>query len=151
MAYCTPFILAEANDHRITCLNFVHLISDHLPEHSHKLKVHLLLHLVDNMVDYGCCSCFSTERWISMQLHVIFLCLFRFEAENSFLRAQNIYSNRQAPSRDICNSFAVLNDLRHISSGGYIASGSRHRYSLILVTHTVTILKGVVMDWPNSS
>ena len=75
-----------------------------------------------------------------------FLCLFRFEAENSFLRAQNIYSNRQAPSRDICNSFAVLNDLRHISSGGYIASGSRHRYSLILVTHTVTILKGVVMD-----
>ena len=49
-------------------------------------------------------------------------------------------------SRDICNSFAVLNDLRHISSGGYIASGSRHRYSLILVTHTVIILKGVVMD-----
>ena len=53
--------------------------------------------------------------------------VYRFEAMNSFLRAQNVYSNRRAPSRDIAQSFATISDVRYICSGGYMEDGSRHK------------------------
>ena len=68
-------------------------------------------------------------KWlINVTMWGMYVCRCRFEAENSFLRAQNIFSNRRAPSRDICRSFAVISDLCYICSGGYIQIGQRHRY-----------------------
>ncbi len=49
----------------------------------------------------------------------------RCEAFNSCIRAQNIYGNKQAPSRDICNRFAVIEHIRYICEGGFLPSGKR--------------------------
>ena len=49
----------------------------------------------------------------------------RCESFNSLLRAYNIYANRGAPSRDIANSFAVMDHLRFICSGGIVDGSHR--------------------------
>lgn len=36
---------------------------DVYPEHAMKVKLHLLLHLTDNMLDYGHPSLFNAERY----------------------------------------------------------------------------------------
>ena len=38
-------------------------ITEHLPEFKQKLKVHLMLHLVDDIIDFGPTSAFNTERF----------------------------------------------------------------------------------------
>ena len=58
MTYCVPFEWEAAK----TCI-FVEAVAQHFPEHSQRVMVHLLLHLVDNMLDFGCYSCFNTERY----------------------------------------------------------------------------------------
>lgn len=42
--------------------DFVDTVKDCQPELLQKVKIHLLLHLVDNMLDFGPCSSFNTER-----------------------------------------------------------------------------------------
>ena len=44
---------------------------------------------------------------------------------NFTVRLQNIYGNKQAPSRDIANHFAVVEHLRYICNGGYYDSNER--------------------------
>lgn len=41
------------------------------------------------------------------------------------MRTQNVYSNRQAPSRDIANTFCVLAHLRYICDGGIYDGSER--------------------------
>lgn len=74
-----------------------------MPTLVHKQKVHYLLHLVESMRNYGPSSAFSAERC---------------ESFNSTVRLQNIFGNKQAPSRDIANHFAVVEHLRFICDGG---------------------------------
>ena len=45
----------------------------------------------------------------------IFIC--RFESFNSLIRNQNIFGNKQSPSRDIAHKFAIIQHLRWICSG----------------------------------
>lgn len=90
-----------------------------MPVYSKRLKTHLVLHLVDNMTDFGPTECYNTER---------------YEAFNSVVRAQNIYGNRHSPSKDIAYNFAVLQHLRFLCSGGYCdgrqcGEGLQHLYS----------------------
>eukprot|EP00731_Ephydatia_muelleri_P017962 Em0011g2a len=91
----------------------------YLPEYGHSVckkgiiqrpKIHLILHLVDCIEQYGPTSAFSAERC---------------ESFNSDVRAQNVFSNREAPSHDIANHFAVLEHVRHIMDGGRY-DGERH-------------------------
>ena len=82
---------------------------------SEKLKIHLLLHIVDDMKNFGPAVSFCTERYVSQfRIHgcacILFLCA-RCEAFNSNVRMHNVFSNRRAPSRDIARNFAVLNYL----------------------------------------
>ena len=42
-----------------------------------------------------------------------------FECFNAIFRLCSIYSNHQAPNRDITYKFASLDCLKHILSGGY--------------------------------
>eukprot|EP00731_Ephydatia_muelleri_P008143 Em0004g481a len=125
IAYCNYFSPHLYHEWKSICENFVINVKHTMPELLNKPKVHLILHLVDCMVNLGPCSAFSAERC---------------ESFNATVRAQNIFSNRLAPSRDICNHFAVQQHLRYtcacdgdgnIQCGG----GLRTLYSSPMVQH----------------
>ncbi|KAH9079600.1 hypothetical protein EDB83DRAFT_2215930 [Lactarius deliciosus] len=69
-----------------------------------KPKFHFLVHLPAFIRHFGPAVLFSTER---------------YESFNHVFRLSCIYSNRQAPSRDSCNTFAAQNCIKHIATGGY--------------------------------
>ncbi|KAH9022937.1 hypothetical protein EDB84DRAFT_1241512, partial [Lactarius hengduanensis] len=69
-----------------------------------KPKFHFLVHLPAFIRRFGPAVLFSTER---------------YESFNHVFRLSCIYSNRQAPSRDSCNTFAAQSRIKHISTGGY--------------------------------
>ena len=47
----------------------------------------------------------------------------RCESFNGSVRMQNIYGNKQAPSRDIANHFACIEYLRFLCEGGVFNAG----------------------------
>ncbi|KAL5509435.1 hypothetical protein EMCRGX_G004809 [Ephydatia muelleri] len=110
IAYCDFFDPAEADTLHQICVGFVHTVRDFMPSLLRKQKVHYFLHLVESMQDYGPTSAFSAERC---------------ESFNSSVRLQNIYGNKQAPSRDIANHFAIVEHLRYICGGGLFNSNER--------------------------
>ena len=69
-----------------------------------KPKFHFLVHLPAFIRRFGPAILYSTER---------------YESFNHVFRLSCIYSNRQAPSRDSCNTFAAQDRVKHISTGGY--------------------------------
>lgn len=126
IAYCGLFHPVDADCYQQTCQDFVDAVKHSMPELLHKQKVHYFLHLVQSMIDYGPSSAFSAERC---------------ESFNSFVRLQNIFSNKQAPSRDIAKHFSVLEHLRYICQGGYYGEsercgiGLKNLFSLHCVQH----------------
>jgi hypothetical protein len=44
------------------CLAFTHAVERNCPELRRKLKIHILLHLPDDMLQFGPASTFNTER-----------------------------------------------------------------------------------------
>ncbi|KAJ7838096.1 hypothetical protein B0H14DRAFT_3701249 [Mycena olivaceomarginata] len=71
-----------------------------------KIKLHLLVHIPDDIRRFGPAIRFATEI---------------YEAFNGVFRLCSIYSNRLAPSRDISQKFASMDRVKHILSGGYWA------------------------------
>ncbi|KIK62529.1 hypothetical protein GYMLUDRAFT_242689 [Collybiopsis luxurians FD-317 M1] len=69
-----------------------------------KIKIHLLTHLPNDIRRFGPPIRYSTEV---------------FEAFNAVFRLCSIYSNHQAPSRDISIQFADMGRVKHILSGGF--------------------------------
>lgn len=69
-----------------------------------KPKFHFLLHIPFFIRRFGPALLYSTER---------------FESFNKVFRLASVHSNRQAPSRDIAGTFADLERVRHIATGGY--------------------------------
>ncbi|KAF9065870.1 hypothetical protein BDP27DRAFT_1384442 [Rhodocollybia butyracea] len=69
-----------------------------------KMKLHLLVHLKSDIKWFGPLIHYSTEV---------------FEAFNAVFQLCSIFSNHQAPSRDIAFKFAGLNRLKHMLSGGF--------------------------------
>lgn len=69
-----------------------------------KVKLHLLTHLHQDIRRFGPAIRNSTEI---------------FECFNGVFRLCSIYSNHQAPSRDIATKFASMDRLKHVLSGGY--------------------------------
>jgi hypothetical protein len=65
---------------------------------------HFLVHLCFYIRRFGLALLFSTER---------------YEAYNAVFHASSIYSNRLAPSRDIAWSFAGIDRVKHIVTGGW--------------------------------
>ncbi|EJU01380.1 hypothetical protein DACRYDRAFT_16097 [Dacryopinax primogenitus] len=80
--------------HAMARLNPIKMIS--------KPKMHILLHIVDNVRRFGPAVGFATER---------------YESYNSVFRTRSVNSNHQAPSRDIATSFAHLDRVTHIING----------------------------------
>jgi hypothetical protein len=52
----------------------------------------------------------------------------RYESFNSTFRAASVHSNHQAPSRDIANTFARFDAVKHIISGGFWIDKSTNAY-----------------------
>ena len=69
-----------------------------------KPKFHFLVHLPAYIRRFGPAIIFSTER---------------YESFNHVFRLTSIHSNRQAPSRDSCNTFAEQDIVKHIATGGF--------------------------------
>jgi hypothetical protein len=69
-----------------------------------KMKLQLLADIIEDIRRHGPAIRFSTEI---------------FECFNAIFRLCSIFSNRQAPSRDIAHKFASMDRVKHILSGGY--------------------------------
>ena len=112
--------LSKIDEARKACEDFVRLVKDCFPEQQRKVKIHLILHLTESMIDFGPTSTFNTVVYHSFYGMVFCICcvIYRCETYNSLIRARNIYANRLAPSRDIAHAFATLGHLRFICSGG---------------------------------
>ncbi|KAL5479645.1 hypothetical protein EMCRGX_G023196 [Ephydatia muelleri] len=95
IAYCDFFDPTEANAWQQIYIDFVHSVRTFMPKQLHKQKVRYLLHLVERMKNYGPSSAFSAEL------------------------------NKQAPSRDIANHFAIVEHLHYICNGCYYDSNER--------------------------
>ncbi|TFK45608.1 hypothetical protein OE88DRAFT_1715312 [Heliocybe sulcata] len=80
---------------------------------TNKAKPHILSHLPEDVLRFGPALLMSTER---------------YEKFNRVFRLCSIYSNRQAPSRDIAATFAQLERCRHIVTGGYWFDRSSQRW-----------------------
>ena len=78
-----------------------------------KIKFHILSHLVEHVRRFGPAVLLSTER---------------YESFNRVFRLCSIYSNRQAPSRDIASTFAHLGRCRHIMTGGHWLDAKSQRW-----------------------
>eukprot|EP00731_Ephydatia_muelleri_P021815 Em0014g406a len=103
IAYAKSYNRHLKEQWKSVCQNFIDSVKVHFLNLLRRPKMHLILHLIESFEQYGPTSAFSAERC---------------ESFNSDVRAQNIYSNRQAPSRDIGKHFAVLEHVRHIVDGG---------------------------------
>lgn len=62
IAYCQPFHCNNLVEYQQICQDFVDTVKLNSPELLKKLKVHLILHLPQNMHDFGPTSAFNTER-----------------------------------------------------------------------------------------
>lgn len=71
-----------------------------------KAKNHLLAHLLQDIERFGPAKNFHEEQ---------------FESHNTVIRNNSIFSNRQAPSRDIGRKREMCEILRHIITGGFFA------------------------------
>ena len=62
LAYCQPFMQANYDEYKEVCEKFVSAVHEHCPELRKKVKVHMILHLPENVKDFGPTSAFNTER-----------------------------------------------------------------------------------------
>ncbi|KAJ7830704.1 hypothetical protein B0H13DRAFT_2240601 [Mycena leptocephala] len=69
-----------------------------------KIKLHLLAHIPDDVRRFGPLIRYATEI---------------YEAFNGVFRLCSIFSNRQAPSRDISLKFASMGHVKHFLSGSF--------------------------------
>ena len=65
IAYCDYFTSSKAVEWADACKKFVDAVCEHRPEMLKKQKVHLMLHLVSCMDQFGPTSGFNSERYAS--------------------------------------------------------------------------------------
>ena len=97
IAYCQPFRFSDKEECQHTCEEFVCAMTDHSSEFKRKVKIHLLLHLSENMIDFGPTSTFSTEKYmhsVHSKKYVFHICFSTFSSGLRLIRARNIYANR---------------------------------------------------------
>ena len=63
IAYCQRLRLSKIDEARKACKDFVDLVRDCFPQLQKKVKIHLILHLTESMIDLGPTSTFNTERY----------------------------------------------------------------------------------------
>lgn len=121
VTYCQKFSLSSRDEYQRVCEGFVSSVKEHFPHLQKKVKIHRLLHLIDNIVDFGPTSSFNTERYACLSLTsslIVTYSFYRCETFNSLIRARSVYANRLAPSRDIAKSFAMIEYMQFLCAGG---------------------------------
>ena len=122
--YCDTFLPEMVDVYKSQCLAFTHAVERNCPELRRKLKIHILLHLPDDMLQFGPSFNIQHRKVVTLlqvQLCVLYLYLYstRCESYNAAIRGRNIYANRHAPSKDIATSFAIQESIRFVCSGGH--------------------------------
>ena len=74
IAYCLPVLPDKALEYHQTCKEFVDCVAVYAPEYSRRLKTHLILHLVDDMMEFGPTQCYNTERYTYNTVHQQYCC-----------------------------------------------------------------------------
>ena len=64
ITYCAFFKPTKAEECQLICTELVDSVMKNMPEMQYKLKIHLLLHLVECMHMFGPCSTFNAERYL---------------------------------------------------------------------------------------
>ena len=109
--YCYLYEDHLKEEWKTICQTFTSSVKLHYPELLKRPKIHLILHLVDCMAQYGPTSAYSAERFefimLTLYSFIILLFLFSCESFNADVLAQNIYSNRLAPHWKTFCSIAV--------------------------------------------
>ena len=62
IAYYLPVLKDKISDYQRICEQFVASVKEYMPQFAKRLKVHLLLHLTDDMLEFGPPARFNTER-----------------------------------------------------------------------------------------
>ena len=65
IAYCQPFDPEMSNFNETVCRSCVDAIEAHFPSLKRRLKVHLVLHLCQSMLQFGPTSAYNTERLVN--------------------------------------------------------------------------------------
>ena len=65
VCFCEPFHQADTDEIQDLCQRFVSNVRLYKSSLLHKIKIHLHLHLSQNMKDFGPTSCFNTERFVT--------------------------------------------------------------------------------------
>lgn len=73
IAYCQPFLESSYSKCKNIREEFVQTAYEHFPEFKKKVKIHLILHLPEHMLDFGPTSALNTERYI--HVHYIYTCI----------------------------------------------------------------------------
>ena len=63
VVYCLPVNEDTILKCEMACKEFVELSVQYMPEFSKRLKVHVLLHLSDNLKEFGSTNLYNTERY----------------------------------------------------------------------------------------
>lgn len=63
IAYCRLYRFADYEECKQICQAFVNAVEEIRPEVMKKSKIHLLLHLADDMSQFGPTSAYNTERY----------------------------------------------------------------------------------------
>ena len=73
ICYCDQFSAENESIYRYICTSFIESVKKCVPEQLKKLKVYLILHLVDDMKEFGPTASFNTERyvqkWVIFSIH----------------------------------------------------------------------------------
>eukprot|EP00731_Ephydatia_muelleri_P027586 Em0019g459a len=84
LVYCERFTPDKVESMKSVCLGFAQAVDKHCPELRSKLKIHLLLHLPDHMLQFGPPSGFNTERCESYN-DVVMIKLYQSSEVEDFL------------------------------------------------------------------
>ncbi|KAL5494053.1 hypothetical protein EMCRGX_G015323 [Ephydatia muelleri] len=119
IAYCDIFKASSADSCRNVCQAFVDSAKRHMPTLLDKQKTHLLLHLVDCMVQFGPSSAFSAERCGIDLKHIYSMPLVQHLLCGTSM--QEIYEHRaiyqQGAPRKVSRCLRTLSTLRLVSVG----------------------------------
>ena len=81
-----------------------------MPYLGRRLKIHLVLHLADNILEFGPPAHSAQKGMICMYIKCTFSCILSVDSSHLTPSSEDrMHSNHHAPSREITYNFSVLN------------------------------------------